>query len=246
MAGTIYIGNTSVRETWESGTLVHGDRKEKTFVKVGKESDLIAVMPVQGDIYAPGWRVSTATLTPSHGGMARLVVSCYRNLSSSSGTDGDEAEGDKPTTTIEVTMAQLEKPLMAKEEWSGYGSIIELWQASPADIRAQKKYIDGENTYDLTGGAADIADLMMRGVQSYLCFAPVVRVETMTSDAPKDVGKDAGKLCDPPAEALAMMAGNWKWLKTGDSATRNADGSYTRSEEWTGADSWEEALYDKA
>lgn len=241
-----YIGNTDVRETWESGALVNGDQKEKTFVKVGRKSDLLVDMPVKGDVYAPGWVVESATLTPSHGGMARLIVSCYRKTRSSSGTGGGDEEGDNPTVIIEVSMAQIEKPLMAKDEWSGYGPIIEMWQSSPADVRAQKQYVDGDNKYDLPGGAADVADLMMRGVQSYICFAPVVQVQTTTSEKPTDVGKDSGKICDPPNDALEMLAGTWKWLKTGDLATRNANGSYTRSEEWTGADSWEELLYEKA
>ena len=245
MSEVLFKGDVSVRETWESGSLTYGDRKEKTFVKRGKAEELLLLMPVQGDVYEPGWLVTSATLTPEHGGMARLVVSCHRNRCKVDGSGGEE-EGDAPTVVIEVAMAQLEKPLMAKSDWSGYAPQIEMWQASPAEIRAQKKYVDGENTYDLTGGAANVADLLMRGVESYLVYSPVVRVQTTTSAAPKDVGKDAGKRCAPPADALAMLAGTWEWLKTGDTATKDAEGNYTRSEEWTGADAWEPLLYEEA
>ena len=245
---TDYKGRIDVHETWESGALTYADTQEKTFVLHGKLEDVEKKMRLRGAEYQPGWIVVSSTLTPEHGGMARMVIACRRKKPSAGGSaaEDDDTGDTEPDKIIEVSMAQLEKPLMAKDEWKGYGPQIAMWQESPANLRAQYKYLDGEAEHTLTGGAADVAELLMRGVESYLCFAPVVRVQTTTTDAPSNVGKDTGKRCNPPQEATSMLSGTtaWDWLKTGDTVTLNADGSYTRSEEWTGADQWETLLYE--
>lgn len=239
---TEYKGNTEVRETWQSGAVSVSEQKLITIVKSGKMSALARMVPERGDSYDTGSKVVSATLEPDKGGMGTLKIVCRPKLVS-----GGTQEPPTPESIreyVEVEMAQLEKPLLSKSDFQGYAREIEKWRGAPANVRAEKAYLsDDGKKVTLTGHAAKAAELMMRGVECYLMFAPVISVKTILEDPPAGVGGNCGKIDTPPNKATKMIAGSWKWLKTADTVALNNDGSWTRSEQWTGADSWEEALY---
>ena len=91
----------------------------------------------------------------------------------------------------------------------------------------------------------------MKGVESYLVWAPVIRRST-AGLRHATVGDGMGRIHSgtPKIDGISV-SGNWKWLKTGDSAetywTQDESGREcercSREELWTGADDWDEELY---
>jgi hypothetical protein len=182
--------------------------------------------------------------TPGKGGLAECVVVIRKKASGPSGGSGDNLL----SCTFEVEMAQLEKPLLAHPDFSGYADVVGKWMNSPPEIKNANKYVSGVDANgaatveDVTGEAlTKVLPKIRKGVESYLVFAPVVTKTSVSGDRP-DVGKDIGKRCAPDVEP----DGDWDWLKTGDRAVQQQDGSWQRVEVWTGADEWDQDLYEAA
>ena len=93
---------------------------------------------------------------------------------------------------------------------------------------------------DLSAVARIYAKLILKGVESYLVFSPVVSRTSTYKDRPDPA--DCGKIQTPPI----TVPGTWEYLKTGDRIVQQSDGKYVRSEQWTGADTWERELYEEA
>ncbi|MGI5868683.1 MAG: hypothetical protein ACOX9C_04455 [Kiritimatiellia bacterium] len=231
-------GNVEVRETWESRRRTRAEVDSATLVKEGRYADLAEQQPDKGMEIMPGWVVESSTLEPRKGLLGTLTINLVEKDASPAGA--------KPpgsiNSAIEIDMAQIEKPLMAKSDYNGYETEIELWKASPPDVRGQLKYVEkeGEDPKPLTGQAETVARLMLKGVETYLVFAPVV-TRTSTYKLRPDPS-DIGKVCNPPV----TVPGSWQYLKTGDRIVRQADGRYVRTEQWTGADEWAPELYGNA
>ena len=234
---TVNKGNTAVRETWESGQIVRAEQDSTEIVKQGLYADLAAVQPAKGVELVTGFVVEHSTLTREKGGWGKLVIALReKDVSTTGGKPIGAIE-----STIEVDMSQLERPILARTEYSGYAPMIELWRASPATLRSQYKYNDANgNEQTLTGEALKVATLELKGIETWLDFAPVVtRMSTYkTRPDPEDIGK----IASPPVS----VPGTWQYLKTADRIVQQADKKYCRTEQWTGAKEWSTDLYETA
>lgn len=248
MSAPIIRGSASVHDHHTGGRITNAEKKTRIYVLQGRYADLQTQMPERNDRFR-GQRVESAELVRAKGGMGLLTITCLRKGGGASGNPSGNIE----ETVYEVEMAQLEKPLLSKPGWDGYTEQIEMWRGADPALRAAYKYKDAEdNEFELAGSARKIAKLLMKGVENYLVFAPAVRVTRRSNEQPKDtsefrqIGKDCGKRCKPPADSLSLVAGKWDWLKTSDRCQEAAGGSFERVEEWTGADEWDKDLYDEA
>lgn len=233
---TLYKGNTAVRETWESGAIVRGDLDRIELVKTGKKTDIDALLPAKGAELLTGYTVETAKITPKKGAMAELRITLVEKDS----TSGTVPSGAL-SSTIEIDMAQLEKPILTKSDYSPYAPEIELWKASSAALRSQYKYIAAAgDEQTLAGEALTVAQLALKGVESYLAFNPVITRVSVYKARPTPA--NYGKIDTPPVTA----PGTWVYLKTGDRIVQGSDKKYTRTEQWTGADEWATELYETA
>lgn len=234
---TQYKGNSSVRETWESGKIVRAETDSTEIVKRGKFADLAAIQPAKGVELVTGFVVEQSTLEGEKGGMGKLVISLReKDVSTTGGKPLGAIE-----STIEVDMAQLERPLMAKDGLSdGTPVAIEKWRNADLDDRVLYKYKEGESTITLDTEAIKYAKLILKGIETFLEFAPVVtRMSTYKS---RPDPKDIGKIDTPPV----TVPGTWQYLKTADRCVQQADKKYCRTEQWTGAKEWSTDLYEVA
>lgn len=230
-------GNVAVRDAWQSGKLTRAETDSTVLVKQGLYADLAAIQPAKGVELVTGFVVESSTLEPRKGLLGTLTI----NL-----VEKDVSSGMKPVgalkSTIEIDMAQLEKPILTKSDYSGYADVIELWKAGPAALRSQYKYVPaaGGDPETLTGNALIVAQLALKGIDTYLAFNPVItRMSTYKS---RPTPENYGKICAPPVTA----PGTWEYLKTSDRIVQQADGRYVRTEQWTGADEWAPELYESA
>ena len=236
---TSYKGNTDVRLAWESGRKTRGDIDTLTLIKKGKYADLEAIVPTKGTDLITGYTVDTAVLDPARGLMGTLTITLAEKDGSTSGTQPTGSV----TSVVGTKMAQLEKPLLTHPNYtSEETSIAEkilLWKAEPDSIlRAQYQYktIDGVAT--LAGLDLQAAKKIMKGVESYLMFVPVV-TRTTTWKARKSPSADIGKISVPPVS----VPGSWVYLKTADECQQQSDKKYVQTEEWTGSLEWDTDLY---
>ncbi|MDD4059183.1 MAG: hypothetical protein PHW08_00595 [Kiritimatiellae bacterium] len=229
-------GNVAVRDAWQSGKRTRAETDSTVLVKQGLYADLAAIQPAKGVELVTGFVVESSTLEPRKGLLGTLTI----NL-----VEKDVSSGTKPVgalkSTIEIDMAQLEKPILTKSDYSGYADVIELWKAGPAALRSQYKYKDASETEQtLTGNALIVAQLALKGIDTYLAFNPVItRMSTYKS---RPTPENYGKICAPPVTA----PGTWVYLKTSDRIVQQSDGKYVRTEQWTGADEWAPELYESA
>lgn len=231
-------GNVAVRDAWQSGKLTRAETDSTVLVKQGLYADLAAIQPAKGVELVTGFVVESSTLEPRKGLLGTLTINLVEKDVSTTGL--------KPVgalkSTIEIDMAQLEKPILTKSDYSGYADVIELWKAGTAALRSQKKYVpaEGGNPVQLTGNALIVAQLALKGIDTYLAFNPVItRMSTYKS---RPTPENYGKICAPPVTA----PGTWVYLKTADRIVQQSDGKYVRTEQWTGADEWAPELYESA
>lgn len=242
MSAPIIIGERGIHLHHTTGKVVAAETTTRTIVKQGRYADLKTQVPARGSTY-DGLTVVHSELLPAKGGMALLTVT--GTDSSASRHTGDN---DAPGIDHEVEMALLEKPILCHPKFKAYAEQVTMWRDGNPALRSAFKYEDeNHDIQSLNGHALDVAKLILKGVESYLVFAPVAR-RTTSSEKPAvkafgAVGGKAGKIDDPPGKLLAMVAGSWKWLKTEDRAVERSGGGSQRIEAWTGADDWEEELY---
>ncbi len=235
----IYKGDVSAQQQPGSGETELGGQITLKFK--GKDDDSFDTT-VTAAIPSSHYVVSRRK-TPGKGGLAECVV-VLKPKTVSPGT-GDQGADETLDATFEIEMAQLEKPLLAHPSCSGYADVVDKWRNSPPEIRNADKYVtgreeDGEyETADLSSSELAVVAKIRKGVESYLVFAPVV-TKTSKSAAMPDVAGGCGKRGAP---ALKPQ-GDWDWLKTGDRAGQQSDGSWQRPEIWTAADEWDQDLYE--
>ncbi len=181
--------------------------------------------------------------TPGKGGLAECVVVLKPKTVKPGEGEGQPAE--ELDATFEIEMAQIEKPLLAHPSFSGYADVVDKSRQSPPEIRNADKYVTGtdENgeyeTADLSSSELAVVAKIRKGVESYLVFAPVVTKTSKSADMPA-VAAGCGKRTAPAIKPQ----GDWDWLKTGDRAVQQSDGSWQRTEVWTAADEWDQDLYE--
>lgn len=235
-------GTVTVRLSWESGSKTNADINNMELVYTGKYAALLAIMPAKGAVAAEGndipdgYKVETANLRPRKGLLGTLTINLVEIDTSSSG----DLPAGALKSTIEIDMAQLDKPILTKSAYSGYAPMIEMWKSEPnAGLRSEYKYHDAADEEQvLTGEALTVATLMLKGVESYIAFNPVITRNSTYKTRPTPA--DYGKICTPPVTA----PGTWVYLKTADRIIQQTDGKYQRTEQWTGADEWSTDLYE--
>lgn len=235
---TVNKGNTAVRESWASGQIVRAETDSTEIVKQGLYADLKAEQPAKGVELVTGFQVEQSTLTREKGNWGKLVISLREKDASST--------GGKPLgaieSTIEVDMSQIERPLMTspKVESAGTPVEIEKWRNAELADRVAYQYQEGGAAVPLNTEALKYAKMIMKGIETWLDFAPVVtRMSTYkTRPDPEDIGK----IDSPPV----TVPGTWQYLKTADRIVQQADKKYCRTEQWTGAKEWSTDLYETA
>ena len=159
-----------------------------------------------------------------------------------------EAEGDpdvEDQILWDVESMQIQSAILAKPELSGYAEAVSLWQMSDPEMKRAWKYVDGEgNEYELSGFGLDAAKLLAKGVTGYLQFYPVIRKTTRSKSKPSVVCANLMKVGTPDACPLTV-AGSWQWLATADNCSQQSDKTWRRVQMWTGAENWDELLYDR-
>lgn len=236
------IGNTGKRESWDSGKRRMAEIESLELVFRGNFEELSQSQPARGTVgtgdngIPAGYVVESSDLTPQKGELGEMRVFCR---------EVDASVTQKPsgaiTATIEIDMAQLEKPLLSKPGISDALPLeIEMWKNSPIELRRAMKFEQSGGTYDLSADAQRYAKLILKGVESYLVFSPVVSRTSTYKTRPNP--ENCSKIETPPIS----IPGDWEYLKTADRIVQQTDGKYVRTEQWTGADEWERELYEEA
>lgn len=239
MGDVIVKGSIAVREVPESGSVEQAEGVRRTIVQEGDYELCAAAQPARGDVWAglPGWTVDSSRLTRKRGGLGKLVITLvpYESFY------GSFAEQEL-RSRIEVDFVQYERPILMhptiSEGASNYMAVhLKRWMDQGCDPFF--KYRDAQGEQTLTEEEQAWANLIQRGVESYLEFAPVVsRIRTYKGRPDVEA---PGKREDPPGGVSG-----YEYLKTADRLTQNEDRSWTRTEQWTGALKWEELLYESA
>jgi hypothetical protein len=242
--GVIAIGDVSMRETSASGSLATAGSKRISLAIKGIYDEMNAMMPAKGDHWAgkEGFIVDTATLDHGEGGSGTARIELVEDESVIPATN--EALSD----LLEIDWRPVEKPILSNPIYLPYIDQfidIELWRnESNATYRKAFQYQNGVDDADppapvlvtLSSQMQAVAALILKGVESYMVFAPIV-IRTRTYRRRKTFG-GAGFL-EIPSGAPPV----YKFLKTGDNWKQQDDKTWQRREEWTGGDSIEESLY---
>ena len=245
------IGDTSVGESHESGAITVEEFKTRTVVKRGMFAELKNLLPVKGAKYEEGWWVTRAQLSPNPGGTGTLTIT----LADSQGAGGGAWEPGAPEI-LEVEWSKIEKPIQTNPKiTNSYTGTqlqtavdeLEAWRNSPQQRR--RKYqiplstltreADPNSDADwiaLTGVALNLAKKIAQGIESYLVFSPIVSRTVISKARPSTGG--CGTIQTPP-----VPISGYKFLKVADSAVQQTDGTWRRTEQWQGADSWDTDLY---
>lgn len=238
MATNATKGDVAPRETSDSRAILHGDGRQISIVREGLYNSLEDLLPEVGDASNDelGFSVVEARLQPRRGGLGRLEIKLVPTLS----LTGD-GEGDSTVlrSCIEVDYVQYERPLFTHKKLDSLEVVQHLqgWveAGKPSDFKF-KLFPDDSEEYELTESEQEWAALILRGVESYLEYAPVISQTRVYRKRPKP--KKPGGI-DTPPQAIA----GYQYLKTGDRLTQNQDKSWTRLEQWTGQEEWSDLLY---
>lgn len=227
-------------------------------VKAEQSNWVTGNAPTQGNLYVKSATCSDvmegAVVTQSHlqrkdGGLADLHLAyCYLRKVELWSIDMAEISKDIKTWLSSEAGGYTEQqaaPLLAKiAQWEAYkeaGDYIK-WQA----------FVYDEQGDVLTGDALTLAMKIMKGVQCYTIYAPVL-TRTTQWNAPPPL-ENAGCIDTPATRSGWSILGNKsieidpniEWLKTGCRSHPNGDGTYTLTEQWTGADEIDPDLYPTA
>lgn len=122
---------------------------------------------------------------------------------------------------------------------------IQLWEAlktTNPPLYAAFKY-DTQNQLD--GNTKTLAEKIKKGIQYYSLYTPLI---TCTEHFPQSeinshlpTLSDVGKINTPAAHPFGNLT--HQFLKTSDTLQGALDGTYTRTQSWTGADIWDTDLY---
>lgn len=155
-----------------------------------------------------------------------------------------------------LEMMEIQKPIktwMAGAEASKKPdlNLLANWEAQANNPALQAEY----NAYKYNGAALEGNTLelakMIReeGIEHYVVYTPVITCTTRLNEIPSGIGADNGKITTPTsgdenADISGLIGTATAWLKTGDRLTGAIDGTYTRVQQWTGADKWNTNLYE--
>lgn len=195
---------------------------------------------VRGKVFS----FSEARLRSVKKGLRGELTASYVLTASEGEEEGDPDVEDEILWDVESM--QVQSAILAKPELSGYAEAVSLWQMSDPEMKRAWKYVDGAgNEYELSGQGLDAAKLLAKGVTGYLQFYPVIRKTTRSKNKPAVVCANLMKVGNPAGCPLTV-SGAWQWLATADNCSQQSDGTWRRVQMWTGAEEWDELLYDRA
>ena len=188
--------------------------------------------------------VSTINVSRLPGGVGVLSLS-FEKPKTSTGTPS-AAKALKTTWAMDFAQAQVSAMRYAGISASsscGLRVDIERWRAErEGDLYRNYQWRDETGAINTLGTSEQkLAKKLLQGKESVLRFYPVEKKVTVYSSARVDgVGASLAYIGTPggPWDSAASA-----WLKVGDSITQNSDGTYTRTEQWQGADSWDVNFY---
>lgn len=187
------------------------------------------------------WTIDNLSLERLPGAGGRLTIRLVPVQYFTLGKDGNDGKPLNFWYTIE--MSQVEKPLLSHPTLAANIDAMRAWNGETnLTLKKALQYTGAAGaTATLPEGACQtFAKKILLGIESYLVFAPVVTKETDYDALPKNIGADCGKIKTPPYTA----GGGFVFLKTADRCTQNqTDGTWHRSEQWTGADAWDTDIY---
>lgn len=245
---------TAEREVWTEvweGTLEEVVEGAADF-KVGSGYTLSEDSPAIWPEYQNTILNTALSIQRKPGGLAEMSHS-YSNILKREMWSLDMAEISKDIRTWLVLVMGSDAaaaPELAK---------IALWQnmkdTGNYEAWAAFQYYDAQgNVQALTGDTKTLAEKMMKGVDSYTIYAPVLTRTTLWATLPEEVGV-VGVKETPTVRAgweVIGAEGNditaWtslanQWLKTAARSSPNQDGTYSMVEQWTGADEIDPDLY---
>jgi len=172
------FGDLSIRENHESGRIVRSQSGNTVeIVRVGWYKELAANIPARGSVIpeVAGMVVRDAVVDPEEGGLGKMRITLEppsRDTQTPDPGEPDEPEPEPFKTIWEFDMAQLEKPILTHEAFSGYADQIFRWQneEDPA-LKATYNYRDSSGEIrSLLDGSLDIEalKLLKMGVETCL------------------------------------------------------------------------------
>lgn len=169
--------------------------------------------------------------------------------STESGDDDTDEDGQKfLKRTWSMQMSQIEYPLYKYLSADEAGQVAS-WENSPNDQKKEFKYTsgydtDGKATYTtLTGKAKQVAEKIFKGIESVSKSLPTA-TRTTTYRQYHSFSTRAGKLNKidvTPDNQFSEF--DVEWLKVGYDWNQDQTGTWTLTETWTGAPSWDKNLY---
>ncbi len=220
MSAVIELGTLSNVEQPESGAVVKADIVTTTYVLRGKTTALAAVQPAKGSAYGGGV-VRKSELRPGRGNLGTLTIE----------VGADDTGGTvELSVRYEILWQQLEKPILSHPLFAADAEAVAKWAESE----------DRAKTYDaLPSEQKSVAERILKGIESYLVWSPVLTKTSTYSNRPTTGG--CGVREAPPSAAVPPSG--YEWLKTADQAVQQDDGNWVRTQQWTGADEWDAVLY---
>lgn len=238
------IGDTSIRLVSDSGEINIGDQKTMVLIYGGLYDALdtfCGALERSGAITGyDGWSVDNLTLRHGKGNTGRLTIhmvpsQCWYG-----------SEGTKKRETVEIEMAEVERPLLThptlNDGESNYMAIhLGKWMESTPEQKVLFQYTDAAGLETLTDTEIVWAQKILKGVESFLDFVPVI-TRTSIYSGPFSTSA-AGKRESPPIS----VSGYANYLKTADRIIQTAERLWTRTEQWTGSRAgWDTDMYEAA
>lgn len=177
--------------------------------------------------------------------------------------NGDRGAFTLSTTLYEsidvwgLEMTELQKPIKTWKRNAPDGekpdlTLLSNWEGQAGNPAFEKDY----NAYKyrgqaLTGNTLELAKMIREeGIEAYVVYTPIITCTSRLNELPGDIGKSIGKIGAPTAadgtDISKLTAAAKEWLKTADRIEGALDGTYTRVQQWTGADKWNPNLYETA
>jgi hypothetical protein len=260
MAVALTRGTTSVRERPDSPTWEYNTQKVTcTRLFEGMYADLLTTAPTIGsnmEGYSAQLLVENVRISKAVSGKATMTVVLETQTYTYSA-----AAPVQPVYEIEWT--QLERPIeqspFFKTLFPDPTGVVDLtkdqtdaitafraWENAPDAGTALTAYnaLTPVGTDPPDSGSVNFKALAlkkMRGETTYLLFAPVARITTLTRQVFPVTA--CGQLF-ATVPTFDELPGGYIWLQTADRSTRTGTyGKWQRVQEWTGADSWDKDLY---
>lgn len=247
MANPLWSGTTAVVQTvgapqWS----FTGSRVEVTLRYVGPYLTVLASRPSPGQSLAgfdSNFVIDKVEIDRAEGGRGLMTLTMVNESPEYTGFAAP------PDPTYEIEWVQLEKKLSAHRRYTTSGAVltsadwseIAEWESATTASAKDTAYAA------LSTSGLDYANKIRKGIESFIIFSPVARKTSYSYSPPTTTA--AGLIQTPTGfpGLPTKTPTDWVWLKTADRAMRTGRNSrWDRTEEWTGADSWDTDLYTAA